>query len=147
VRPIAWIGLLAAVGLLAAAAAGASANGTPAPTRLKPAPDPPVARECRHALLHDADGNVEPLTCAPGKVNVEAWQWYARNTFVPLLALPRSASLLAAEKALCSPQSSTGPNRMSEYTLASLYNGWHFTRNPIALWESVSCAKLVRGKA
>jgi hypothetical protein len=80
-------------------------------------------------------------------VNVEAWEWYSKIPYVPILALPRSASPLAVEKALCSPQSSTGPNRLSEYTLASRYNGWHFTRNPVALWESVSCAKLVHGKA
>ena len=120
------------------------ASSTQGAKRLPPAPDRPVSYYCRHSLLHDEDGNVQPLTCAQGHVNILAWKWYADNAPVPILALPRSTSLVDVEKALCRPQSSTEPMRISEYKLASIYNGWHFKQNPIKLWESVSCSKLVR---
>jgi hypothetical protein len=56
-----------------------------------------------------------------------------------VLALPRRATLSDVEGALCRVQSSTAAMRYSEYQLARTYNDWHFSPNPIALWESKGC--------
>jgi hypothetical protein len=116
-----------------------SAGAAPHSARLSPAPNPPLGHACSHALVHDADGNVTPLLCSPTRFNVEAWRWYARNSPVPVLALPRRATLSDVEGALCRVQSSTAAMRYSEYQLARAYNDWHFSPNPIALWESKGC--------
>jgi hypothetical protein len=107
--------------------------------RLSPAPNLPVGHACSHALVHDADGNVTPLLCSPTRYNVEAWRWYARNAPVPMLALSRHATLSDVEGALCRVQRSTAAMRYSEYQLARTYNDWHFSPNPITLWESKGC--------
>jgi len=107
--------------------------------RLSPAPDPPVGHVCTHTLVHDADGNVTPLLCSPTRFNVQAWRWYARNSSVPVLALPRRATLSDVEGALCRVQNSTAAMRYSEYQLARTYNNWRFSENPITLWETNGC--------
>jgi hypothetical protein len=99
----------------------------------------PVGHACSHALVHDADGNVTPLLCSPTRFNVEAWRWYARNSPVPVLSLPRRATLADVEGALCRVQSSTAAMRYSEYQLARTYNDWRFSPNPITLWETNGC--------
>jgi hypothetical protein len=129
------------VSLLTVMSAGAASHSD----RLAPAPNPPLGKACTHSLFHDADGNVTPLLCSPGRFNVLAWRWYARISPVPVLALPRGAALTDVERALCRTQNSTLPMRISEYTLASAYNRWHFSKNPVSLWESESCAKATRG--
>jgi hypothetical protein len=109
--------------------------------RLSPAPSPPLGKACSHSLFHDADGNVTPLLCSQGRFNVLAWSWYARISPAPVLSLARDATLTEVERALCRVQSSTSPMRISEYSLASAYNRWHFSKNPVTLWESQGCAK------
>jgi hypothetical protein len=116
-----------------------SAGAASHSARLSPAPNLPVGHACTHALVHDADGNVTPLLCSPTRFNVEAWRWYARNSPVPMLALPRDATLSDVEGALCRVQSSTAAMRYSEYQLARAYNDWRFSPNPITLWETKGC--------
>jgi hypothetical protein len=116
-----------------------SAGAASQPDRLFPAPNLPLGHACSHALVHDADGNVTPLLCSPTRYNVQAWRWYARNSPVPVLALPRHATLSDVEGALCRVQSSTAAMRYSEYQLARTYNDWHFSPNPVTLWESKGC--------
>jgi hypothetical protein len=116
-----------------------SAGAAPHSARLSPAPNPPVGHACAHALVHDADGNVTPLLCSPTRFNVKAWSWYARNSPVPVLALPRHATLADVEGALCRVQSSTAAMRYSEYQLARTYNDWRYSPNPITLWETKGC--------
>jgi hypothetical protein len=123
--------------LLMVAPAGAASHSD----RLSPAPSPPLGRACTHSLFHDADGNVTPLLCSQSRFNVLAWRWYARISPAPVLSLARNATLTDVEHALCRAQSSTSPMRISEYSLASAYNRWHFSKNPVSLWESESCAK------
>jgi hypothetical protein len=121
--------------LLATLPAGAASQ----PDRLFPAPNLPVGHPCSHALVHDADGNVTPLLCSPTRYNVQAWRWYTRNSPVPVLALPRHATLSDVEGALCRVQKSTAAMRYSEYQLARAYNDWRFSPNPITLWENNGC--------
>jgi len=116
-----------------------SAGATSHSDRLSPAPDLPVGHACTHSLVHDADGNVTPLLCSPTRFNVQAWRWYARNSSVPVLALPRHATLADVEGALCRVQNSTAAMRYSEYQLARTYNDWRFSPNPITLWETKGC--------
>jgi len=116
-----------------------SAGATSHTDRLSPAPNLPVGHACTHKLVHDADGNVTPLLCSPTRFNVQAWRWYARNSSVPMLALPRHATLSDVEGALCRVQNSTAAMRYSEYQLARAYNDWHFSPNPITLWETKGC--------
>jgi hypothetical protein len=116
-----------------------SAGATSHSSRLSPAPDLPVGHACTHALVRDADGNVTPLLCSPTRFNVRAWRWYARNSSVPVLALPRNATLADVEGALCRVQNSTAAMRYSEYQLARTYNDWRFSQNPITLWETTGC--------
>jgi hypothetical protein len=124
-----------AISLLMALPAGAVSRSD----RLAPAPSHPLGNACTHRLFHDADGNVTPLLCSRGQFNVLAWRWYARISPAPVLALPRGANLTDVERALCRTQSSTLPMRISEYSLASAYNRWHFSKNPVSLWESEGC--------
>ena len=49
-------------------------------TVLPPAMIAAVSAECTLALTHDADGNVRPLLCPNGGLNVAAWQWYAKRS-------------------------------------------------------------------
>jgi hypothetical protein len=136
-----------AIGAFVSLSIVVSAGAASHPVRLSPAPSPPRGAACTHSLFHDADGNVTPLLCSRGRFNVLAWRWYAKNSSVPILALARDATLTDVERALCRTQSSTSPMKISEYTLASAYNGWHFSKNPVTLWESESCAKLLAGRA
>lgn len=131
---------LAVVSVVTALSAVTIVGGAaPHSGRLSPAPNAPVGHACSHALVHDADGNVTPLLCSPTSFNVEAWRWYARNSPVPMLALPRHATLSDVEGALCRVQSSTAAMRYSEYQLARAYNDWRFSPNPITLWETKGC--------
>ena len=132
---------VAAVGMSAALLIAVSAGAASHSDRLSPAPSPPLGRACSHSLFHDADGNVTPLLCSQSRFNVLAWRWYARNSPAPVLSLARDATLTDVERALCRVQSSTSPMRISEYSLASAYNRWHFSRNPVSLWESRGCPK------
>jgi hypothetical protein len=123
------------VSLLMVTSAGAVSHSN----RLSPAPNPPLGAACSHSLFHDADGNVTPLLCSKNRFNVLAWRWYARNSPAPILALARDATLADVERALCRTQNSTSPMKISEYSLASAYNRWHFSKNPVKLWESEGC--------
>jgi hypothetical protein len=127
--------LIVAVVLSMALSSGATSHSD----RLSPAPNLPVGHGCTHALVHDADGNVTPLLCSPTRFNVVAWRWYARDSSVPVLALPRHATLADVEGALCRVQNSTAAMRYSEYQLARAYNDWRFSTNPITLWENKGC--------
>lgn len=117
-----------------------SSVGALSSSPLAPAPNSPLGTACRHALVHDADGNVTPLRCSPTRFNIQAWHWYARVRPAPVLALARDSSLKEVERALCRVQSATVPMRLSEYTLASTYNDWHFSMSAVLRWVSTSCS-------
>jgi hypothetical protein len=133
-KSIATLSMVAALLVVSVAAGAAPHSG-----RLSPAPNLPVGHACTHALVHDADGNVTPLLCSPTRFNVQAWRWYARDSSVPVLALPRHATLRDVVSALCRIQNSTAAMRYSEYELARTYNDWRFSQSPITLWETNGC--------
>ncbi len=95
---------------------------------LAPATVPSVAKECSHPLTRTADGNVTPLTCPGGRLNVLAWHFYARLG-KGLLSLGRHPSVREADTTFCSDMSvnhATGPEEVRVATLASQYYGWSF---------------------
>jgi hypothetical protein len=110
------------------------------PQRVAPAPATPLGTACSHALVHDADGNVTPLRCSSTQFNVQAWHWYAKVRPAPILALGRNTTLANVERALCRAQSATLPMRISEYTLASTYNDWRFSRSIVLARVSKGCS-------
>ena len=136
--------------LLLPAAAG---TGTPSaihlysPFRaiLAPARVAPVRDECSHSLVHDADGNVAPLLCANGDVNILAWRWYAKGwvfhgpfVWSTTMGLGRYATYRQVVAAMCVDMANiygTIPMTLSSETLAAAYYGWHFARDPASEFE------------
>ena len=57
---------------------------------LSGAKKPPVRAECTATLQLDQDGNAGPLSCRGDHVNVEAWDYFARNHFA-VMSLPRES--------------------------------------------------------
>ncbi len=97
-------------------------------TRLTPAPSLPVSAECSIPLTTSADGNVSPLLCPNGGVNVRAWQVYATNNLL-VMEQPRDATEQQVYQAMCSDIASghtTDPTEESAEELAAYYNGWSF---------------------
>ena len=93
---------------------------------LAPATVPPLVNECRQALSHSLDGNVSPLTCTSGGLNVLAWQFYS-VLGTDVMSLGRGASLRQIFGAMCTDASvdhATGPEAQAAATLASNYYGW-----------------------
>lgn len=93
---------------------------------LAPAIVPPVSDECTQALIHDADGNVQPISCAGG-VNVDAWQYYASSGGSKLLTLGRDASQTAIYQAMCYDYNyvfRTKPIVGNVEQIAQAYYGW-----------------------
>ncbi len=136
--------------LLLPAAAG---TGTPSAVHLyspfrailAPAGVAPVRDECSHSLVDDADGNVAPLLCANGDVNILAWRWYAKGwvnhgpfVWSTTMALGRYATYRQVVAAMCVDMVNTYgtiPMTLSSETLAAAYHGWHFARDPASEFE------------
>jgi hypothetical protein len=108
---------------------------------LAPARVPPVKNECLRALLHDADGNVQPVLCPNGGVNVDAWRHYARGwvghpplIWSKTMGLGPHPSAKDVFDAMCVDMAKvygTIPLTESAETLAAAYYGWRFSRgNP-----------------
>ncbi len=96
--------------------------------RLPPAPSPPVAAECSISLATSGDGNVNPLLCPDGGINVRAWRVYATNNLL-VMAQPRDASEYQVVQAFCSDLAdghTTLTIEDSAEELAAHYNGWSF---------------------
>ena len=62
------------------------------------------------------------------------------------MSLPRKATLVQVFRALCATQSSTLAERVAEYRLASVYNDWHFSLNPITSYYTRPCSELTHSK-
>jgi hypothetical protein len=107
---------------------------------LSPAATPPVVDECTHSVSVGADGNVGPITCNGGELNVAAWQRLqtsAASNLVMTLgprALPEDAL-----QAMCTDlrNGSTNVIETSRYKIAELYYGWSFGIDPTS--ELSSC--------
>lgn len=134
------------------AQAGGRGHRQPANPRavLAPATVPPVKNECLRALLRDADGNVQPLLCPNGGVNVNAWKQYARGwvghpplIWSKTMRLGRHPSAKDVFDAMCVDLArvyGTMPLTESAETLAAAYYGWHFSgSNPSQEFGNQPC--------
>ena len=79
-------------------------------------------------MTTSGDGNVSPLLCPGGGVNVPAWDVYATNNLL-VMAQPRGASEYQVVQAFCSDLAdghTTLTIEESAEELAAHYNGWSF---------------------
>lgn len=140
--------VLALVGV----AAGCSNHHTNLRAVLSPATVAPVSDECTLTLTKEADGNVTPLLCSTGGVNVLAWQYYRQGhvgkkpvTKSQTMALGRTASPSRVLRAMCADYSNiygTNPLTVSAEHLAAAYYGWNFgSNNPAATFQGAGCAQ------
>jgi hypothetical protein len=108
-------------------------TGSPVPRQvLAPAKVMPAVDLCSADLVHTANGNVYPLLCQGGAVNMPAWKFYVQVSS-NVLSLGRDATLDQVHTALCADQSqyhATYVEESSAYELAAAYYGWSFTPEP-----------------
>jgi hypothetical protein len=162
--PAATVRYTATVTATAGGAPGAQGGGVPGPqppgsptasatsrSILPPAAVPPVSGECTEQVVYDADGNVSPLLCQNGGVNVAAWDHYAyantSNTVLngsELLRLGPYASPAQVYEAMCYDLANvflTNPITESTEELAQAYYGWVFAGdNPVQDFENLGCS-------
>lgn len=108
---------------------------------LAPATVKPVGSECHESLTHTMDGNVLPLLCRGGGVNVLAWNFYT-ELLSPAMDLDAHATRCQQFDALTDTASGGGqdaPQLYSAYTLVAAYYGWgHKVPSPVVdhpIWE------------
>ena len=147
-----WVGA-ASLAILFAAACGSSpaavespspspsvsASSSPSPTAvggetpiekqvLAPATDLPVANLCQTDIAFTADGNVTPLLCKSGALNVQAWFFY-KNVSASVLGIGLNPTEGQVESAICDDLNHNHATRVEEangYKLAATYYGWSF---------------------
>lgn len=109
---------------------------------LSPARVRPVKEECTLPITEQTDGNVAPLLCPNGGVNVTAWHHYASGpdfTWSKTMALGRRATAAQVSEAMCVDYRAvygTRPRTISAERLASAYYGWTFASDdPVARFE------------
>ena len=89
----------------------------------------PVANLCQKDITFTADGNVTPLLCKSGAVNVQAWFFY-KTVSASILGLGLVPTEGQVESAICDDLNHNHATRVEEasgYTLASTYYGWSYT--------------------
>lgn len=126
--------LVAVVGLIVAN----SGDGSPDPSAetvaqrvLAPASSPPQVELCSEQLEFFANGTVEPVTCADGRLNELAWEHYA-GTDRLVMSLGPNADQVQVGHALCSDLIiSTHEEEKGAYEVAKVYNSWDFAVDPI----------------
>jgi hypothetical protein len=141
--------IIAGLGLLIAQYGGSQPTSSspatvPGRIALAPATTAPVVDECSARLQIGADGNAGPLTCGRGKLNVLAWQYFAKNN--PLvMSLGPNVIPDQVLRAMCSdlhaaaPETSTVPIEISVYRLSALYYGWQFGVDPVQEFLGGNC--------
>jgi hypothetical protein len=107
------------------------------PTILKPAVVQSRVDECSTNLSYASNGNISPIQCSDGSLNILAWK--ALSALEPkVMKLGYSPTLAQLQTALCddandadvdSNSSITLPLETSIYQISSLYYGWHFSIN------------------
>ncbi len=96
------------------------------PAVLAPAIVRPVVPECSTPLTHTQDGNVTPLTCKNGDINVPAWKFYAPLSS-EVMALGAHMGVEIVLHTMCSDVKVHHATRVEEVRgaqLASDYYGW-----------------------
>ena len=95
---------------------------------LAPAQDLPVANLCQTSVSFTADGNVTPLLCKSGALNVQAWFFY-KSVSASILGLGLNPTEGQAESAVCDDLNHNHATRVEEvsgFKLAATYYGWSF---------------------
>jgi hypothetical protein len=106
---------------------------------LTPATYPPAVDECTQQLTFGADGDVGPISCPNGDLNVLAWQQMAAGNPV-VMTLGPYATPSQVEEAVCTDMhNSTGPIATSTYQISALYYGWSFGIDPTSVITSGGC--------
>jgi hypothetical protein len=117
---------------------------------LAPATVAPTTDECNLTVTAQADGNVVPLLCPTGGVNVVAWDHYAKGavgggplTASKTMAIGRAATAAQVGDAMCFDYRAvygTKPLTMSAERLAAAYYGWAFTTDdPAKTFAQTEC--------
>ena len=116
---------------------------------LLPAKVAPVSDECNLPVTRAEDGNVDPLLCPGGGINLPAWARYAHGHFGSLpttasktMALGAGANATSVLAAMCSDYAArygTNPLTISSEKLAAAYYGWTFTDTKISHFDHTSC--------
>lgn len=99
---------------------------------LPPAGDMPAGKLCSAAIATTADGNVTPLLCHDGAVNVQAWSFYS-DISQDILGLGLNPAPAQPVAAMCDDIAHNGATRAEEasgYRLAAAYYGWTFNIDP-----------------
>jgi hypothetical protein len=106
---------------------------------LPPATVPPKVDECTQQLTFGADGNVGPISCADGDLNLLAWEQFAPGN--PLvMSLGPYATPTEVQTALCADlRTSTIPIETSTYEISALYYGWSFGVDPSQILLNGGC--------
>ena len=95
---------------------------------LAPATDPPVSNLCQADVTFTADGNVTPLLCKSGALNVQAWFFY-KTVSASVLGLGLNPTEGQVQAAICDDIAHNHATRVEEassYKLATTYYGWTF---------------------
>jgi hypothetical protein len=95
---------------------------------LPPASDEPVVNLCAKPVVSSADGNVMPLQCTSGALNVTAWRFYA-DISASVLGLGLNPTEGQVVNAVCDDLAHNHATRVQEasgYRLAVAYYGWAF---------------------
>lgn len=113
---------------------------------LAPATVKPVRNECYETITRTMDGNVHPLLCRGGGVNVLAWNLYA-ELLSPAMNLDAHATRCQQFDALTDAAVGDGQSASqlySAYTLVAAYYGWrHKLPSPVGrnfVWDE-SCPR------
>jgi hypothetical protein len=150
--PVAAACVASCLSFIASGCGGGSSHRPAAATAiLAPATVLPVSAECSLPILKDADGNVTPLLCPDGGVNVRAWRVYARGHlsngpphWSKVMSLGRGATANQVFDAMCTDQLQVydaGPITYSAEQLAAAYYGWRFRGNdPATEWGNRPCS-------
>ena len=104
---------------------------------LPPATDPPNVDLCSRPVVSTSDGNVLPLQCSNGALNVQAWTYYSTIS-ASILGLGLNPNPAQAPSAMCDDIQHNHAKRSQEtsaYRLARLYYGWTFNLDP----NTVTC--------
>jgi hypothetical protein len=104
---------------------------------LPPATDPPNVDLCSKPVVNTGDGNVLPLQCSTGALNIQAWTYYS-TIGASILSLGLNPSPAQPQSAMCDDIAHNGASRSQEaaaYRLAKAYYGWTFDFDP----TKVSC--------
>jgi hypothetical protein len=99
---------------------------------LPPATDAPVVNLCSKPVAATSDGNVIPLQCSSGALNVRAWTFYS-SISASVLSLGLNPTQGQVQSAMCDDiahNHATRPEEASGYRLAAAYYGWSFNFDP-----------------